>query len=156
MTRPGVPLPSFKTSESLGELIKDLNVWTGGGTDTTFKRMMGSWLEAEDTIEMPEELRVKAEGFLARTTPTKGWVVYEHRERDTHAVRYVGKGRPNRAWSSDRTDPEHADRLRNNELEVVLVLRDLDETDALREEAIRIHNYVDTGAQLYNRDIPEI
>jgi len=69
MTTKGVKLPYFTTSEPLGELIKDLNGWTGGSTDTTFKKMMQSWLRSKDTAEMPEELREKAEDFLARTTP---------------------------------------------------------------------------------------
>ena len=140
----------------LGDLLKDLKAWTGGKMDTLIKRMLQVWLDSDDVEAMPTELRAKAEGFLERTTPSRGWVVYEHRELDTHAVRYVGKGRPSRAWSSARTDPEHAERLRNNELEVVLVLRGLDEATALREEAIRINNHVDTGAHLYNRDIPGI
>ena len=126
-------LPSFKTSESLGQLIKELNRWTGGSTDTTFKRMLAAWLDSDDTQDMPEDLRNKAEGFLARTTPTKGWVVYEHREVDTHAVRYVGKGRPARAWSKDRTDPEHTKKLNAEKLEVVLVMTDLSEQDALKD-----------------------
>ena len=69
MTTKGVPLPAFRTSEPLGELIKDLNGWTGGSTDTTFKKMMKAWLKSNDTADMPAGLREKAENFLARTTP---------------------------------------------------------------------------------------
>jgi hypothetical protein len=58
--------------------------------------------------------------------------------------------------SHPREHRRWAEGVRYSQFEVVLVLRDLSETDALREEAIRVNNYVDTGARLYNRDIPEI
>jgi len=155
MNKPGAPLPSFKTSESLGLLIKDLNAWTEGSTDLTFKMMMAAWLDSEETAAMPEKLRNKAESFLARTMPTEGWVVYEHREPETGEVRYVGKGRPVRARSSDRTDPEHSERLKKNELEVVLVKRELGEEEALQEEDRRLIAHRDAGARLYNRAFPD-
>ena len=153
MTIPNEKLPSFKTSKSLGQLIKDLNTWTGGGTDTTFKMMIAAWIESEDSKDMPADLRSKAEGFLARTTPARSWYVYEHREKTTGEVRYVGKGRRARAWSSQRTDPEHTHRMQQKEFTITFDEFD-NEKDALAEESNRIQRYMKAGARLYNRHVP--
>jgi hypothetical protein len=65
----GVPLPCVATSESLWELIKDLNRWTAGSANTTFKKMVQSWLKSKEAAAMPQALREKVEDFQGRTTP---------------------------------------------------------------------------------------
>lgn len=143
-------MPVFTTSESLGRLIRELSRWTGGKTDTLLKRMLAAWLESLDAMDLPESLRAEAEGFLLRTTPPRSWLVYEHRAADG-AVVYIGKGRPGRAWSSDRTDPEHSARLRARELQVVLIQLELTEAEALAEERRLIERRLLEGCSLYNR-----
>lgn len=153
MTTPNQPLPTFKTSESFGRLLRGLNAWTGGKSDTLLKRMLRAWLESPDSQDLPADLRTEAEGFLLRTGPSRTWVVYEHHTPDG-AVVYVGKGRPARAWSRDRADPEHTARLVAQELHIVLVRLDLTEADALAEESRLIGERLAAGHRLYNRSIP--
>ena len=81
------------------------------------------------------------------------YYVYEHVRGSE--VRYVGKGKGNRAWSEQRTTKDHSDWvlncIHNDESFVQMVATRLTEEEALELEKQQIRTRILEGEPLYNK-----